>query len=329
MKVIVPVSSQNLPKVRTLIDVIHHLGPYGSNDSFVFLTTKGNHANVWPLISHIPQATAAVGLSGTVRRFPTSANEVFLESARYAAANFGPDQPWLYLTPESVPLKNQWLTHLERQYLSQSKPFLGVLDYLPQKITDAQGVVRINPGDPYTLEAAVYPSDLVKRITENLINLSTHHEQIRRRSTAPHTHETKLIFSAKWAENLSIAEVPEEAVILARVYDINSVARQVISGTPAPIPQPPPAPTPTPAPTPAPVEPIVVPISAPAGTTVEADGTVRLGGSRPAPTPPSEDASFEKAKAEHAILEESPQAVMVIAKTKKPRKASAPSHSPA
>lgn len=330
MRVIIPVNSRNLLKVKSLIEVIHHLGPYKPDDSFVFLTTNGGSATMWPLISHIPQATTAAGLSGTVRRFPTDANELFLESARYAAANFAPDQPWIYMTGEALPLRTGWLTTLEREYLSQPKPILGRVEYLPQKITDSQGVTRVDFGEPYTLETAVYPSDLANRITENLINLNTHHEQIRRRSTAPITHESDLIASAKWKEDLSIAEIPEESVLLVRIYDTSEVARQILTGTPAPIPVPP---SPAPPPPPAQVEtapplPSAAP-SLPSGVSVDSNGRVYLGGGGnktqtvTANQPAEEPAPPAAPPAEQTPLEETPQAVMVIAKKeKKPKKAS-------
>ena len=326
MRVIIPVNSRNLPKVRSLIEVINHLGPYKPDDSFVFLTTNGSSAAMWPLISHIPQATTAAGLSGTLRRFPTDANELFLESARYAASNFPPDQPWIYMTGETLPLRTGWLTTLERQYLSQSKPFLGKIDYLPQKVTDSQGVTRVDFGEPYTLETAVYPSDLAKRITENLINLNSHHEQIRRRSTAPHTCATELIASAKWKEGLSLSEIPEESVLLVRIYDTSEIARQILTGTPAPAPAPlPPAPPPPP---PAQVEtaapaPSAAP-SLPLGVTVDANGRVYLGGggSKTQTVTANQPTEETTPPAEQTPLEEPAQEVMVIAKKeKKPKKA--------
>jgi len=272
---------------------------------------------MWPLISHIPQATTASGLSGTLRRFPTDANELFLESARYAADHFPPDQPWIYMTGETLPLCTGWLTTLERQYLSQSKPFLGKLDYLPQRITDSQGVTRVDFGEPYTLETAVYPSDLAKRMTENIIGSKAHHEQVRRRSTAPHTCATELITSAKWAEGFSLSEVPEESVLLVRIYDTSEIARQIFTGTPAPAPLPPPAPPPPP---PAQVETVTPTPSAapslPSGVTVDANGRVYLGGGG------NKTQTITANQPEQTPLEEPVQEVMVIAKKeKKPKKA--------
>lgn len=316
MIAIIPVNSRNLLKVKSLIEVIHHLGPYKPDDSFVFLTTNSGSATMWPLISHIPQATTAVGLSGIVRRFPTDANELFLESARYATAHFAPDQPWIYMTGETLPLRTGWLTTLERQYLSQQKPFLGKVDYLPQKITDSQGVTRIDFGEPYTLETAVYPSDLGKRITENLISPKAHHEQVRRRSTAPHTFATDLIASAKWKEDLSIAEIPAESVLLVRIYNTAEIARQIITGTPAPL-HVPPAPAPPPPPAQVEAAPSAAP-SLPSGVSVDSNGRVYLGGGGN-----KTQTVTANQPTEQTPLEETPQAVMVIAKKeKKPKKAS-------
>jgi hypothetical protein len=329
MKVIIPVSSQNLPKILPLIKVIERLAPYQQDDKFIFLTSPSKKGELWPLISHLPYASTEVALSGTLRQFPLNANELFLECARYAAKTLAPDQPWLYLTGECLPLKQGWLTQLERQYLSQSKPFLGKLDYIPQKITDSQGVTRVHFGEPYTLETAIYPQDTAKRLTVNLLNRNTHHEQIRRGTIVPHTCSTELIASAKWAEKFSLFEVPEEAVLLVRVYD-DSPARQLLTNTPVPIPVPmAPAPAATPVAAPPPPPPMAAP-SLPPGTYTDSSGRIHLGGNRPLsetltanqptqsePEPAAEPETptvEEKAEAEHADLEKSPQAVMVIGK---------------
>lgn len=332
MRVIIPVNSQNLPKVLPLLKVIERLAPYQQDDKFIFLTSPSKKGELWPLISHLPYASTEVALSGTLRQFPLNANELFLECARYAAKTLAPDQPWLYLTGECLPLKQGWLTQLERQYLSQSKPFLGKMDYIPQKITDPQGVTRVHFGEPYTLETAIYPQDTAKRLTVNLLNRNTHHEQIRRGVIVPHTCSTELIASAKWAENFSLFEVPEEAVLLVRVYD-DSPARQLLTNTPIPIPVPvapaPAAAAPVAAPPPPP--PMAAP-SLPPGTYTDSTGRIHLGGgNRPLsetltanqpvqpepavePETPTLPTAEEKAEAEHADLEKSPQAVMVIGK---------------
>jgi hypothetical protein len=354
MRILIPLNQHTVPQISTLIKLIDAMGPYRPDDSFVFLTTRKFKQEAWNMINHLPNASAMVGLSGTHRSFPLSANEVFLEVMRYVRQNFPADEPWLYLTGDCVPLKAGWVETLERTWRTQpDKPFLGRVEYLPERRTDLQGIERVSYGEPYTLEVAVYPGDANHRIKVNMLNRTVHHETFRRRFVTPFTHNTDLIASAAWKQDYDPASTPAEAVLLTRVYD-DKVARSVLGKSqgfsePQPIVHPPttplgfsePQPIVHPPVTPYPetvtvdsavtvtATPEVAAVAAPAlpqGVTKDAKGRIQLPMGQP--TGESDGNPFAATTPQHEVPQENPPAQKEKEATVTPKKRGRPRKNP-
>jgi len=86
--------------------------------------------------------------------WPRSANIMFAAAIRYVEDNqLG---PFLWMEPDCVPLKPEWLSKLGKQYFAHGKPFMGHVE-------------PYRDGDDVLYGTAVYPQDANSRLQDTII----------------------------------------------------------------------------------------------------------------------------------------------------------------
>jgi hypothetical protein len=108
---------------------------------------------------------------------------------------------WFYLTSDTLPLVPNWADVLDRNYRESLRRYLGCQSNLTRRFRDVSGVDRLDLGDPYILEAAVYPANVTKLEKNTARNHGTHHEVFRRFEMVKNSAITEQIANANWQEN--------------------------------------------------------------------------------------------------------------------------------
>lgn len=217
-----------LPKIKKLAKLFRQWGGTPKNHQvFVFTTSSAvpDVAKLWEGLN----AKVVPALPGVVRQPPMSENEPFAAVAAHLTKN-----PWVYLNPDTVPLVPEWADLLENEYLSSGKTHLGIAGYIPQRYRDSNGIDRVNPGEPYILEAAVYPPNFTVQSKKSVLSRVAHHEVSSRYVTFPNACLSERMISAEWRDNFRLADCPKEAVLVTRLA--NSFLVDELLGLSAPEP---------------------------------------------------------------------------------------------
>jgi hypothetical protein len=147
--------------------------------------------------------------------------------------------PWIYLNPDTLPLVPEWADLLENEYLASGKSYLGIAGYIPQRYRDASGIDRVNPGEPYLLESAVYPPSFPEQAKKSVLSRVAHHEVSSRYTTFPNAALSELMFSAEWRPEFRLKDCPKEAVLVTRLANGMLMDELLgLSTPPAPEPEP-------------------------------------------------------------------------------------------
>jgi len=120
------------------------------------------------------------------RAWPDSANHAFATAARHIEYSAKP-QPWLWLEPDTVPLRPDWLDVLWNEYITARKPFLG--DYVDVKI----------PGKNIPIHCsgvAIYPGRMTKYAGHALIAGDVAFDIVAAGQILPQLHTSKHLLHA-------------------------------------------------------------------------------------------------------------------------------------
>jgi hypothetical protein len=196
MEIAIPVNTSTLPLAHKLIEQLKQFGPYSGSFLFRVICTPRAFPECRQIFSVLPNTQIEGTLPDVVRRHPLGANEMFNHVMKQMT-----NQHWLYLTPDCVPLGRGWLDALDSEYLGAGKRYMGVAAYTPVGQVDRSGVRRVDHGEPFLLENAVYPANMAKLVTENLMSSTFHHEFVRRRSAMADTRLTNLILDRQFKDD--------------------------------------------------------------------------------------------------------------------------------
>jgi hypothetical protein len=213
MDIALPAPLSALPKLQKLAKLFRQWGGIPKKHTLFVVTTPGSTKDYAEVFEGLP-INIQPALTGVVRQPPMADNEVF-----YSVANAMKSSPfWFYLTPDTIPLTPDWADILENEYLASGKPYLGLAAYLPQRYRDSNGVDRVFPGDPYLLEAAIYPQNHFANKPPNLaLSRVSHHEVMARNAVFPKAALSERIVSAEWDDKFRKSNAPKEVVLVSRV----------------------------------------------------------------------------------------------------------------
>lgn len=206
MDIAIPVLTKALPSTRKLASILKQFGPLDIRHRITVFTTPTVLDEVMQIFDGIRDVTFRASLSTLYREPPRSSNETFDIIARAMTENH-----WFYLSTDTRPIVSNWADILDQEYRASGKRYLGHQVNLTRRFRDASGVERMDLGDPYILEAAVYPADLTSIERHSARNHGNHHEVFRRHEMVKHTAATHRIGNANW--NDSYVGDPDEVVI--------------------------------------------------------------------------------------------------------------------
>lgn len=233
MLIAIPAPARSLPRVRKIASMIKALGGLDVRHRIHVITLAALEAEVTALFDGIPNVMVHPVFSGVLRPHPASANEDFMAAARVMTGSH-----WFYLSTESLPLTRGWADDLDLEYRKAGKTYLGHQSYIPRRYRDTSGVDRIDAGDPYILEAAVYPPDLTKTLKAIPRIQGIHHEVASRQEIVANARASELITSAEWKADFP--RLPRH-VVVTRLIDEAVVDRLLLeaqtSAASAPTPQ--------------------------------------------------------------------------------------------
>lgn len=193
MDIAIPVLAKTLPDVRNIAAALKHFGPLDLRHRIVVFTTASMLKEVESIFDGIRDVDFRPTLPTIYREPPRVANETFDLVARHMTQSH-----WFYLTNDTRPLSPDWADVLDQKYRESGKRYLGRQANLVRRYRDAAGVDRVDLGEAYILEAAVYPANLskVEKITAR--NHGTHHEVFRRFEMVKNSATTDIIGSNDW-----------------------------------------------------------------------------------------------------------------------------------
>ena len=227
--ILAPLSA--LPKVKKLAQLFRLWGGTPKNHRTRIFTTKDGVAPLSAIWQDLDATIEAV-LPGIVRQPPMSENEPF----RFVAASCT-DRPWFFLPSHTLPLTPDWADRLEKEYLASQRPYLGVAATIPKRYRDSTGVDRVAPGDPYILEAAIYPVSMEASSRHFMLSRTQHHEIARRFESFPKAHLTDAIATAEWADSFRLKDARNACAVTRLVND--AVVDELLGNFAPPAPEPP------------------------------------------------------------------------------------------
>jgi hypothetical protein len=228
MEIAISASSAALPRIKKLATILRSFGP--SQHPLVVFCTPKYQTEVARIFEGLSAKIMPV-LTGIVRLPPMTDNEPFWVISQNMTRT-----PWFYLTADSIPLKAGWADKLEEEYIASGQTYLGCADYIPVRYRDGSGIDRVVNGDPYILEAAVYPANLSSLSKYSPLSRTVHHEVARRSEMAPCSHLSSLVCNAKWDESYRLEHVGS-AVVVTRVLG-TELGDQVLGNHVPPAPKP-------------------------------------------------------------------------------------------
>lgn len=193
MDIAIPVLAKTLPDVRNIAAALKHFRPLDARHRIVVFTTASLLKDAEAIFDGLRDVTFRPILSTIYREAPRVANETFDVIAREMTRNH-----WFYLTNDTRPVSPDWADVLDQKYRESGKRYFGRQANLVRRYRDASGVDRVDLGDAYILEAAIYPANLTKIEKITARNHGTHHEVFRRFEMAKNSATTDLIGSNEW-----------------------------------------------------------------------------------------------------------------------------------
>jgi len=222
MDIAIPVLPKALPSARKLAAVLKQFGPLDSRHRITVFTTPTALADAQRFFDGIRDVRFLTVLSTLYREPPKSLNETFDTIAQHMVGSH-----WFYLSVDTRPVVSNWADVLDREYRASGKRYLGFQVNLTRRFRDASGVDRMDIGDPYILEAAVYPPNLTSLERQSARNHGSHHEVFRRHEMVKHSATTDYIGNANWNASYVCAS-PNEVVVTRISPDWQPVSLELL-----------------------------------------------------------------------------------------------------
>jgi len=160
MKIVLPVSHADAPRLPLLVDVLLHHGNLG-NHSITLYPTAVVAAAAEEAAARLRTACYDVAvhvLENFEGGWPKAPNAHWASVVRHLHFS-GNQQPWLWLEVDAVPVDPNWANVLQREYNACGKPLLGPVRQTVFRKED--GSVYHEEGDEMLLGVAAYPSWLL------------------------------------------------------------------------------------------------------------------------------------------------------------------------
>lgn len=210
MNIAITAPAADFPRVKRLAELLHHWKDLGRHSYRVYCTPS-RHSDIQQLFNGLPVQVIPT-LPAINRLPPMTDNEPF-----YHVASKELDGPWVLLPPDTLPLVPDWADQLEKAYISAQKPYLGIAGYIPSKFKDSSGVERVHNGNPYLLQAAVYPAKVLTSLRAKILSPTSHHEITKANEMFHMAHlGNDLIVSADWNPNFRLVNA-HGAVLATRL----------------------------------------------------------------------------------------------------------------
>lgn len=210
MNIAIAAPSATYPKLAKLAQLFKQWAPLSTKHRYKIYCSKLRKDDIRRMFDGL-DIQIDDSLPGINRHQPMLDNEVFQHIASRETT-----APWFLLNHYTTPLTPDWADKLDSELLQSGKTMLGCAAYTPRMYKDNSGVQRMANGDPYLLEAALYPPNLLKSIRTRLMNATTHHESLKARETFHMAHLSGLIANAEYNPNFRL-ENSGSAVLVTRL----------------------------------------------------------------------------------------------------------------
>lgn len=210
MNIAIAAPSATYPKLAKLAQLFKQWAPLSTKHRYKIYCSKLRKDDIRRMFDGL-DIQIDDSLPGINRHQPMLDNEVFRRIASRETT-----APWFLLNHYTTPLTPDWADKLDSELLQSGKTMLGCAAYTPRMYKDNSGVQRMANGDPYLLEAALYPPNLLKSIRTRLMNATTHHESLKARETFHMAHLSGLIANAEYNPNFRL-ENSGSAVLVTRL----------------------------------------------------------------------------------------------------------------
>lgn len=177
-----PVFAEDTARLLDLLIWLRQLGGCPQHDAVLVAdaaTPASSALQLFDTARTVFRAVQLITNPASVLGWPQGPNSLFLTAARHARES---GTPWLFLEPDAVPLRTDWLDQLTEEYqatgaryLGQIVPcneaglpaqhFTGVGIYPPEAFDDLAPLITAQPNLPFDLATAAF---LVPRATHSL-----------------------------------------------------------------------------------------------------------------------------------------------------------------
>lgn len=158
--VVIPFTARDLQLTLTLLDWCSHLGGCSDNPCLLVQDCRLAKDAGKPVFESAAKTFKSVEVITTPHPlqsevWPAGPNWMFETTLLHLAKTKTPQEPWLWLEPDCVPMREGWLKDLENTYNSvcKRKPYVGqvILPGLPKMPTEMLSGVAIYPPDAHKL----------------------------------------------------------------------------------------------------------------------------------------------------------------------------------
>lgn len=134
MRIVIPISASDAPKLPKLIKVINKLGGLYDH-SILIVPTKSQEKAAFDAKAELKDTCPEIAIFGLdhdpMGDWPRACNIHFFHAASYVAALPG-NSPWLWLECDALPRLPHWANILHREYINSGKDFMGCMRPTPQ-----------------------------------------------------------------------------------------------------------------------------------------------------------------------------------------------------
>lgn len=157
MKILIPVSQSDVHLLPLHADALVRLGPMPGHE-IILVPTRSTEALCITVAEKLREVCPTVTVLPMPKDFeggwPIAPNNHWY-SAVLAMAARAPQEPWLWLELDAVPLVPKWADQLQNAYRAAQKPFFGTVK--PVLRRDASGARSFKEGDNMLMGVAIYP----------------------------------------------------------------------------------------------------------------------------------------------------------------------------
>jgi len=212
MLVILPFYSGDKKQAVELSEWILELGGVSKHDCILCHDKRTNTDGILDTLSKSFKSVTTIVPYDAADSWPAGPNRMFDYTCRYISELV--KKPFLWIEPDAIPLKSNWLDKIEEEYNQCGKPFMG--QYV--NITDTY-----KDGINHMSGVAVYPHNVIAEAPSVLNNITVAWDIVGALEILPKFYDTKLIQHTWKAQSFkdvgSLCRLREEAVIFHQNKD--------------------------------------------------------------------------------------------------------------